>query len=149
MQCQLCLATISAYCKHRNFRTRFNFVYFVLLAESTKFSSIRKPCTYTSVRDTVLAVRKFIAYKSSRTLGFEIFTQTKISAITLSAAGCRSPRCHNSVAKPFSPICVLLDLCFPYFSLVLRILTPIFPQQTNQFGKALYPTLSGNARTYI
>ena len=48
-----------------------------------------------------------------------------------------------SVAKPFPPICVLLDLCFPYFSLVLRILTPIFPQQTNQFGKALYPTLSG------
>ena len=31
-----------------------------------------------------------------------------------------------SVAKPFPPICVPLDLCIPYFSLVLRILTPIF-----------------------
>ena len=31
------------YCNRRNFHTRFNFV---LSAESTKFSSIRKPCTY-------------------------------------------------------------------------------------------------------
>ena len=39
---------------------------------------------------------------------------------------------QNSVAKPFPPICVLLDLCFPYFSLVLRILTPFFHnKQTN------------------
>ena len=34
-----------AYCNRRNFRTRFNFV---LSAESTKFSSIRKPCTNNS-----------------------------------------------------------------------------------------------------
>ena len=42
------------YCNRTNFHTRFNFVYFVLLAESTKFSSIRKPYTYTSVSDTFL-----------------------------------------------------------------------------------------------
>ena len=52
------------------------------LAESTKFSSIRKPCTYNSVCDTVLAVQKFIAYESSRTLEYEIFIRTEISAIT-------------------------------------------------------------------
>ena len=50
---------------------------------------------------------------------------------------------HFSVAKPFSPICVRLDVSFAYFSLVLRILPQVFPQQTNQFRKALYPTLSG------
>ena len=62
---------------------RFNFVYFVLLAESTKFSSTRKPCPYTNVCDTTVAVRKLIAYESSRTLEYEIFTRTKISAITV------------------------------------------------------------------
>ena len=46
------------YCNRTKFRTRFNFVYFVLLAGSTKFSSIRKPCTYTSVSDTTVAVTK-------------------------------------------------------------------------------------------
>ena len=56
---------------------------FVLSVESTKFGSIRKPCTYNSVCDTVLAVRKFIAYESSRALEYEIFTRTKISAITV------------------------------------------------------------------
>ena len=61
---------------------QFNFVLFVLSAESTKFSSIRKPCTYNSVCDTVLA-QKFIVYKSSRTLEYEIFTRTKISAIAV------------------------------------------------------------------
>ena len=71
------------YCNRTNFRTRFNFVYFVLLAESTKFSSIRKPYTYTSVSDTTVAVRKFIAYESRQTLEYEIFTRTKISAITV------------------------------------------------------------------
>ena len=65
--------TIHYYCNRRNFRTRFNFVYFVLLAESTKFSSIRKLCTHTSVYDIALAVRKFIAYESSRALEYEIF----------------------------------------------------------------------------
>ena len=71
------------YCNRRNFRMRFNFVYFVLLAESTKISSIRKRCTYTSVCETALAVRKFIAYESSRTPEYEFFTRTKISAITV------------------------------------------------------------------
>ena len=31
-------------------RTRFNFVYFVLLAESTKFSSMQKPYMYTRIQ---------------------------------------------------------------------------------------------------
>ena len=56
------------YCNRTNFRTQFNFVYFILLAESTKFSSIRKPYTYTSVSDTTVAVQKFIAYESHQTL---------------------------------------------------------------------------------
>ena len=72
-----------AYCDRRNFRTQFNFVLFVCLAESTKFSGIRKPCTYNSVCDTVLAVQKFVAYESSRTREYEIFIPTKISAITI------------------------------------------------------------------
>ena len=63
------------YCNLRNFRTRFNFVYFVLLAESTEFSSIGIPCTCTSVRDIGLAVRKFIVYESSRMLEYEIFAE--------------------------------------------------------------------------
>ena len=47
----------------RNFHMRFNFMYFILLAESMKFiSSIRNPCTYTSVCDTALTERKFIVY---------------------------------------------------------------------------------------
>ena len=74
-----------SYCNRTNFRTRFNFVYFVLLAESTKFSSIWKPYTYTSVSDTTVAVRKFLAYESRQTLEYEIFTRTKISAITVEA----------------------------------------------------------------
>ena len=41
------------------------------------FSRIRKPCMYTSECDTALTVRKFIAYKSSRMLEYEIFTGTK------------------------------------------------------------------------
>ena len=75
------------YCNRTNFRTRFNFVYFVLLAESTKFSSIRKPCTYQCVSDTTVAVRKFLAYESRQTQEYEIFTRTKISAITVSRRG--------------------------------------------------------------
>ena len=71
------------YCNHTNFRTWFNFVCFVLLAESTKFSSIRKPFTCTSVSDTTVAVRKFLAYESWQTLEYEIFTRTEISAITV------------------------------------------------------------------
>ena len=49
-----------AYCNRRNFHMRFKFVYFVLQADSTKFCSIRKPCTYTSICDTAPAVRKCI-----------------------------------------------------------------------------------------
>ena len=71
------------YCNRTKFRTRFNFVYFVLLAESTKFSSIREPYTYRSVSDTTVAVRKFLAYESWQTLEYEIFTRTKIFAITV------------------------------------------------------------------
>ena len=71
------------YCNRTNFRTRFNFVYFVLLAESTKFSSIRKPHTYACVSDTTVAVWKFLAYESWQMLEYEIFTRTKISAITV------------------------------------------------------------------
>ena len=80
------------YCNRTNFRTRFNFVYFVLLAESTKFSSIRKPYTYTSVSDTALAVRKFLAYENQQTLEYEIFTSTKISAITVHSISLIVPR---------------------------------------------------------
>ena len=71
------------YCNRTNFRTRFNFVYFVLFTESTKFSSIRKPYTYACVSHTTVAVRKFLAYESRQTLEYEIFTRTKISAITV------------------------------------------------------------------
>ena len=39
--------------------------------------------TYTIVSDTTVAVRKFIAYESRQTLEYEIFTRTKISAITV------------------------------------------------------------------
>ena len=83
------------YCNRRNFRTRFNFVYFVLLAESTTFSSIRKLCTHTSVCDIVVAVRKFIAYESSRAQEYEIFTRTKISAITV----CERRSCMKNNGK--------------------------------------------------
>ena len=77
------IAFVIVYFIRRNCRTRFNFVYFVLLAESTKFSSIWKLCTHTSVCDIAVAVRKFIAYESSGALEYEIFTRTKISAITI------------------------------------------------------------------
>ena len=79
----LCL--VLNYCNRTNFHTRFNFVYFVLLAESMKFSRIRKPYTYTSASDTTVAVRKFLAYESRQTLEYEIFMRTKISAITVCA----------------------------------------------------------------
>ena len=46
------------------------------------FSSIRKPCTCTSISDTALAGRKFIADESSRTPECKTFTLTKISAFT-------------------------------------------------------------------
>ena len=42
-----------------------------------------KSCTHTSVCDIAVAVRKFIAYESSRALEYEIFTRTKISTITV------------------------------------------------------------------
>ena len=44
---------------------------------------VRKPCTYTSVSENALAVRKFRAYKRSCTPENEIFTRTKISAISV------------------------------------------------------------------
>ena len=79
-------SNIFDYCNRRNYGTRFNFVYFVLLAESTKFSCIRKPCTLTSVCDTILAVRKLIAHESLRTLDYGILTHTKISMVTVASA---------------------------------------------------------------
>ena len=42
-----------------------------------------KPYTYTSVSYTTVAVRKFLAYESQQTQEYEIFTRTKISAITV------------------------------------------------------------------
>ena len=38
---------------------------------------------YTSELDTTVAVRKFVAYECRQTLEYEIFTRTKISAITV------------------------------------------------------------------
>ena len=80
------------YCNRRNFRTPFNFVLFLLSAESTKFCNVRKPCTQNSVSDTALAARKFIAYESSRTLEYEIFTHMILSAITV-------PWCKKVIIK--------------------------------------------------
>ena len=71
------------YCNRRNFRTRFHFVFFILLAESTKFCRIHKPYTCTGEFDTALEERKFIAHGRPQTLEYEIFKDTKISAITV------------------------------------------------------------------
>ena len=68
---------IFVYCNRRNFHMRFKFVFFVLLAESTKFCSIRNPFTCTSVCDSALAVRRFIAYESPQTLEYEMFMRSK------------------------------------------------------------------------
>ena len=56
-----------------------------------------------------------------------------------------------SVAKPFSPICVLLDVSFAYFSLVLRILTPSFSTTNKPIQKSSLPNTEWvhNTRTYI
>ena len=100
----------SEYCNRRNFHTRFNFILFVLSAESTKFSSIRKPCTYDSACDTILAVRKFIPHENSRRLEYKIFTRrsTKISAITV--------HCHDLMPEAAGRwlISVSLLLCDLY-----------------------------------
>ena len=61
------------YCNRTNFRTRFNFVYFVLLAESTKFSGIRKPYTYACVSDTTFAVRKLTNARVRNFYAYENF----------------------------------------------------------------------------
>ena len=65
------------YCNRRYFRAQLNFVYFILLAESTKVSSIRKSWTHKIVCGTVLAVRKFNAYESSRTFECETFLRVR------------------------------------------------------------------------
>ena len=158
---------IAMYCNRTKFRTRFNFVYFVLLAGSTKFSSLRKPYTYslslsvslvvrfceslsdlpsdlrflslffffsclflnrfpiyfpivkkkkfeaqkkkytyTSVSVTTVAARKFLAYESWQTLEYEIFTRTKISAITV--CDCRAfstmKRCFFTLVNVALPL---------------------------------------------
>ena len=71
------------YCNRRNFRARFNFIYFVLLAESTKISSIQKPWTYLSVSDNAFAERKIVVYENSPTPEYEMFMHAKISAIAV------------------------------------------------------------------
>ena len=63
-----CWSQVLLYWKRRNFHTQINFVYLVLLAERTEFSSIWKSCVYTFVCESVLAVRKFIANESLRVL---------------------------------------------------------------------------------
>ena len=95
----LLICNLTCYCNRTIFRTRFNFVYFVLLAGSTKFSSIWKPYMYTSVSDTTVAVRKFLAYESWQTLEYESFTRTKISAITVSKtrSGATSHSKHQNI----------------------------------------------------
>ena len=50
----------------------------------------------------------------------------------------KASRPSSSVAKPLPPICVLLDLCFPYFRLVLRILTPIFSTTNETNSETLF-----------
>ena len=50
----------------------------------------------TSVSDTTVAVRKFLAYESWQTLEYEIFTRTKISAITV------FPRLHVYALRSLS-----------------------------------------------
>ena len=116
------------YSHRRNFRTRFNFVLFTLSAESTKCSSIRKPCKYNRVCDSALAVRKFTAYKSSRTLEYEIFTRTKISAITVSFFFC-------SNFLPFTAVSCLVSSQLPEFHPTLKV-----PLQGNNLQPDLHPS---------
>ena len=62
-----------------------DFYFFVDYGMPTKMLTtgigILETCTYTRVRNTALTVRKFIAYKGSRTLEQGIFTRTKVSAV--------------------------------------------------------------------
>ena len=46
------------YCNRRNFRTRFNFVYFVLLAESTKFDLTGDGGDYSRCNAVAPAIQK-------------------------------------------------------------------------------------------
>ena len=80
----LCLLSKSFTLIEEIFVPDFNFLLFILLAKSTKFCGILIPYRYTSVCDNAVEVRKCIAY--------EIFTRTKISAITV----CR-------ILRPFGP----------------------------------------------
>ena len=82
-------------------RDLISYNYFIILAESTKFSSMRKPYTYTRVSDTALAARKFLAYENQQTLEYEIFTLTKISAITVNDF-CSTSSTRCSYARIFS-----------------------------------------------
>ena len=81
----------------RNLCTRFNFVIFVLLAESTTFCSLRKPYTYTSVCNTAGVVRKLKAYEGPRMLEYKVFTCTKMFSITVS----RSGNCTRAPSDPW------------------------------------------------
>ena len=125
----------ATYCNRRNFRTRFNFVYFVLLAESTKFSSILKQRTHTSVCDTALAVRKLIAYESSRTLEYEIFTRTKISAITV----CATLRYFTwAAARSQQLLFVVLAAGLWCLTAGCHVKSPLFPQPLSNHRSVLH-----------
>ena len=104
-----CWVKIIGYYNRTNFRTWFNFV---LLAESTKFSSIRKPYTYTSVSDSAFAVRKFLAYESRQTQEYEIFARTKISAITV----CLTQHKHEVTSRLLSVFFFFFFFFFFYLS---------------------------------
>ena len=74
--CSGCVSAFftSFYCNRRNFCTRFNFVFFffVLLAEDTKFSSIRKPCMNTSVCDMTPLYENFCDYSINSVLQLQV-----------------------------------------------------------------------------
>ena len=76
------------YCNRRKFRTRFNFIYFVLLADSTKFSSIQKLCTYQCMwhhpRCTkIYSVRKFASARVRNFYAYENFCDYSIKLLGL------------------------------------------------------------------
>ena len=77
------------------------------MAESTTFSSIRKPWSSASVYDTVLFVQIFTAQENSKTLDYEIFTCAKFSPITaivkqtFGAEGQEQPRIFIAIFGSF------------------------------------------------
>ena len=88
-----------------------------------------------------LSLSLSLSFSLSLSLSFSL----SLSSLSL------SPSSSHSVAKPFSPICVLLDVSFAYFSLVLRILTPSFSTTNKPIQKSSLPITEWvhNTRTYI